>query len=47
MEDIVLRRGVNPFMAERFLRLTNIPFSELRPHEAPEVMRLDFFSLFR
>ncbi len=43
----MLRCSVDAFVAERFLCTAGIPFGKLRPHEAPEVMRLDFFSLFR
>ncbi len=43
----MLGRRVNPRMPQCLLRFPNIPFGELRAHEAPDVMGLDILNLFR
>jgi hypothetical protein len=37
----MLRCCINTLVAECLLRLANIPFGELRAHEAADVVRLD------
>ncbi len=41
IQHIVLRRGVDPLVPQRLLRLANIPPGKLGADEAPEVVRLD------
>jgi hypothetical protein len=43
----MLSRGIDALMAQCLLCLPDVPRGELRAHKAPDVMRLDEFSLFR
>ncbi len=44
---VVLGRRIDPLMPQRLLCFATIALGELRADKAPEVMGLDFFSLFR